>query len=151
MTDLLLTIPDFPTSAYTHLLPSLEKHLITTTDLLTLDALEISKRAQLPILDVRRLADHVVAVLQAQLGVKGGDEDGRVGGSRSAGGLRRSGVDVVGKWSTISTLDEVLDKTLGGGIPTGYITEIVGERYEIIFYIHIYDLTADFLIHQRRR
>lgn len=124
MTDLLHTIPDFPTKSYTHLLPSLEKHLITTTDLLTLDALEIAKRAQLPLLDVRRLAAHVIAILQRQLGVAqgGGGHDG------IEGSLKKSGSEIVGQWSTISTLDDSLDEALGGGIPTGYITEITGER-----------------------
>lgn len=131
MTDLLHAIPDFPAKAYTHLLPSLEKHLITTTDLLTLDALEIAKRAQLPLLDVRRLVDHVVAILQVQLGVTKGDAHDRPGGR-----LRKSGADIIGKWSTISTLDHSLDEALGGGIPTGYITEITGERYAALFYNH---------------
>lgn len=125
MTDLLHTIPDFPTKSYTHLLPSLEKHLITTTDLLTLDALEIAKRAQLPLLDVRRLAAHVIAILHRQLGVTQAVGDhGGIGAS-----LKKSGNEIVGQWSTISTLDDALDEALGGGIPTGYITEITGERY----------------------
>lgn len=124
MTDLLHTIPDFPTKSYTHLLPSLEKHLITTTDLLTLDALEVAKRAQLPLLDVRRLAAHVVSILHGQLGVAqdGGHEHGG-----NVGSLKNSGEEIVGQWSTISTLDDSLDEALGGGIPTGYITEITGE------------------------
>ena len=132
MTDLLHTIPDFPTKLYTHLLPSLEKNLITTTDLLTLDALEIAKRAQLPLLDVRRLANHVVVILQGQLGLKNDSvhnfED--VGEGRvDYGSLRSTGVEIGRRqWSTISTLDPALDTALGGGIPTGYITEITGER-----------------------
>ncbi|MCJ1463023.1 hypothetical protein MMC07_001627 [Pseudocyphellaria aurata] len=123
MTDLLHTIPDFPLKSYTHLLPSLEKHLITTTDLLTLDALEIAKRARLPLLDVRRLTAHVIAILRGQLGVTqgGGDHDG------TAGSLKKSGNEIVGQWSTVSTLDERLDEALGGGVPTGRITEITGE------------------------
>lgn len=132
MTDLLHTIPDFPTKLYTHLLPSLEKNLITTTDLLTLDALEVAKRAQLPLLDVRRLANHVVAILQGQLGLKnentsnfGTLEEGQVG----HGALQQTGNEVTGQWSTISTLDTALDAALGGGIPTDYITEIAGERF----------------------
>ncbi len=131
MTDLLHTIPDFPTKLYTHLLPSLEKNLITTTDLLTLDALEVAKRAQLPLLDVRRLANHVVAILQGQLGLKNENasnfED--VGeGQKDYGSLRSTGEEVGRRRSTISTLDPALDAALGGGIPTGYITEITGER-----------------------
>ena len=132
MTDLLHTIPDFPTKLYTHLLPSLEKHLITTTDLLTLDALEIAKRAQLPLLDVRRLANHVVAILQGQLGLKNDNVlnfEGVGENQADFGVLKKSGKEVASPWSTIRTLDPILDAALGGGIPTGYITEITGERY----------------------
>lgn len=131
MTDLLHTIPDFPTKLYTHLLPSLEKNLITTVDLLTLDALEVAKRAQLPLLDVRRLANHVLAILHGQLGLVNHNtpnfED--VGeGQSDYGVLKATGKEVIESWSTISTLDSALDGALGGGIPTGYITEITGER-----------------------
>jgi len=137
MTDLLHIVPSFPTKSYTHLLPSLEKNLVTTTDLLTVDALEIAKRAQLPLLDVRRLAKHVVRTLQGELGlseVLGDDEGGYGAGveeTREPRTLRRSGREIVERWKTISTLDEGLDAALGGGIPTGYITEITGERYTL--------------------
>lgn len=124
MTDLLHTIPEFPTKTYAHLLPSLEKYLVTTTDLLTLDALDIAKRAQLPLLDVRRLINHVVTILQSQLGLSQGPDFSDVQGS-----LRKSGKETIGKWSTISLIDDSLDGAIGGGIPTGYITEITGERY----------------------
>lgn len=33
------------------------------------------------------------------------------------------------RWNTISTLDPKLDAAFGGGIPAGYVTEVVGERY----------------------
>lgn len=132
MTDLLHTIPDFPVKLYTHLIPSLEKHLITTTDLLTLDALEIAKRAQLPLLDVRRLANHVLAILQGQLGLRNeiAAKFENVGeGQAGFGTLKQTGKEITTQWNTISTLDLTLDAALGGGIPTGYITEITGERY----------------------
>ena len=132
MTDLLHTLPDFPTESYTHLLSSLEKHLITTTDLLTLDALEIAKRAQLPVLDLRRLANHVLSALQADLGLKdhGPVENlpAALSGNEHKESLQKTGSDIVNQVSTISTLDNALDAALGGGIPTGYITEITGER-----------------------
>ncbi len=134
MTDLLHTIPDFPTQSYTHLLPSLEKHLITTTDLLTLDALDVAKRAQVPLLDLRRLASHVVAILQSRLGLK---TDG-VPSCQNAredeaqhGSLRKTGEEATCQLNLISTLDPSIDAALGGGIPTGYITEITGERYSL--------------------
>ena len=132
MTDILHTIPDFPVRLYTHLIPSLEKHLITTTDLLTLDALEIAKRAQLPVLDARRLANHVLAILQGQLGLnnENAPKFENVGeGQADFGTLKQIGKDIITRWDTISTLDPTLDAALGGGIPTGYITEITGERY----------------------
>ena len=133
MTDLLHTLPDFPTKSYTHLLPSLEKHLITITDLLTLDALEIAKRAQLPVLDLRRLANHIIAALQEDLGLKEDgsveNESARQPGFKKNVWLKKNGRDAVDQWTTISTLDDHLDAALGGGIPTGYITEIAGERY----------------------
>ncbi|MCJ1363950.1 hypothetical protein MMC16_003059 [Acarospora aff. strigata] len=129
MTDLLHVVPSFPTKSYTHLLPSLEKNLITTTDLLSLDALEIAKRAQLPLLDVRRLANHVLKELQSELGLGDVDEEESDGRREKVGRgtLRKTGRAVVERWTTISTLDEALDVALGGGIPTGYITEITGE------------------------
>lgn len=51
-------------------------------------------------------------------------------------GLRKSGREVIldRKWRAISTLDDSIDAALGGGIPTGYITEITGERYEFFFF-----------------
>jgi DNA repair protein RAD57 len=128
MTDLLSTLPSFPTKPHTHLLPSLEKNHITTTDLLTLDALEIAKRARLPLLDVRRLVNAVVAALHEELGVRDKASDGGGEAGEKKGRLRKNGVDIVGRWRSISTLDERLDAALGGGVPTGYITEFVGER-----------------------
>lgn len=131
MTDLLHIIPDFPTKLYTHLLPSLEKHLITTTDLLTLDALEVAKRAQLPLLDVRRLVNHVAAILQGQLGLKTDSAPSYQGigeGQANCASLRKTGKQATTQSSPISTLDPTLDAALGGGIPTGHITEITGER-----------------------
>ncbi len=136
MTDLLHTIPDFPTKLYTHLLPSLEKHLITTTDLLTLDTLEVAKRTQLPLLDVRRLATHVIAVLQGQLGLTNDNASNfDYFGERQAGYgvLRKTGKEATSQWIAISTLDPALDSALGGGVPADYITEITGERYDLSF------------------
>lgn len=136
MTDLLHTLPDFPTKSYSHLLPSLEKNLITTTDLLTLDALEIAKRAQLPLLDVKRLINHVIRILQSQLGL--GQDEGQ---NELNGDSRKSGKEVVEKWNTISLLDATLDSALGGGIPTGYITEFTGERYRLS-YPHLFAIKS---------
>lgn len=131
MTDLLHTIPHFPTKLYTHLLPSLEKHLVTTNDLLTLDALDVAKRAQLPLLDVRRLANHVLAILQGQLGLTTDNPPSYQDAGQAQtdyGALRKTGKEATTRLSPISTLDPSIDTALGGGIPTRYITEITGER-----------------------
>lgn len=125
MTDLTVVLPGFPTHHYPRLLPSLEKNLLTTADLITLDHAEVAKRAQLPVLDVKRLCDAVLEALQTGLGIpmRGGQAEGNITTS-----LRKTGEEVVNAWSTISTLDDKVDHTLGGGLPTGYITEVTGER-----------------------
>ncbi|KAI9846193.1 MAG: hypothetical protein M1837_004307 [Sclerophora amabilis] len=131
MTDLHQTLPDFSCQPYSHLLPSLDRNLITTTDLLTLDAIEVSKRAQLPVAGIRKLTRAVLSALQSDLGLghdgpaEGGDTQS--GGSRRRSHLRENGPTLASRWSIISTLDESIDIALGGGIPTGYVTEITGE------------------------
>ena len=133
MTDLLHILPEFSTKTYAHLIPPLEQHLITTTDLLTLDAAEVAKRAHLPVLDVRRLTNHVTSILQKQLGLRA-NEERREGSPGKGDGsedrvLRESGNGLTPQWVTVSTLDDELDTALGGGVPPGYITEVTGERF----------------------
>lgn len=126
MTDLTAVLPGFPTHQYVRLLPSLEKNKVTTADLITLDCVEVAKRAQLPLLDVKRLCNAVLEALRVDLGTsENRDEEGPATGSS----LKKTGKDLLEKWNTISTLDDDLDHALGGGIPTGYITEVTGERY----------------------
>ena len=129
MTDLLQTLPSFSTQPYTHLLPSLEKNLVTTTDLLTLDAIDVAKRAQLPVNEVRRLSADILGALRGELGIGKIDQNES---DPTPGVLRKTGPELAWRWSTISTLDPVLDGALGGGIPTGYITELTGERYGVV-------------------
>jgi DNA repair protein RAD57 len=117
MTDLLHVLPHFDTKPYSHLLPSLDKALITTNDLLTLDPVDIGKRAQLPAADLRKLADGVTRALHCDLGF--GEGDANTNSSLSASDA---------KWGSISTLDEELDAALCGGIRAGYLVEITGER-----------------------
>jgi DNA repair protein RAD57 len=127
MTDLTAVLPGFPTQQYVRLLPSLEKNKITTADLLTLDCVEIAKRAKLPLLDLKRLSVAVLQSLQGDLGISASQD----GEPQTASSLKKSGNDLLDLWGTISTLDDDLDRALGGGIPTGYITEITGERYMV--------------------
>jgi len=111
MTDLLRVLPQFPVGQYANLIPVLEKHAVTTNDLLTLEAVEIGKRTQLPLLDIKRLSKAVLDTLHSDLGA----------------GLKNTAISLAAQWRTISTLDDALDTALGGGIPTGYVTEITGE------------------------
>jgi DNA repair protein RAD57 len=123
--DLLSVLPDFPTKSYTHILPPLERKHISTVDLITLDTLEIAKRAHVPPADVRRLSADVVVALHASLGWRTQKETET---ETEAERTNRNQLDL-SRWNTISTLDATLDELLGGGIPTGYLTEITGERY----------------------
>ncbi|KAI1294045.1 DNA repair protein RAD57 [Xylaria venustula] len=148
MSDLSQVLPDFPAAQYARLLPALEKHRLTVTDLLTLELPEIGKRTQLPLLDVKRLCNAILAALHADLGVGVADESHGKANKRGEGkqdeqqnesqpekrpaveksSLRQTGTQLSARpWHTISTLDASLDAALDGGVPTGYITEITGE------------------------
>jgi DNA repair protein RAD57 len=123
--DLLQVLPDFDTKPYSHILPSLDKALITINDLVTLDAADLAKRAQVPLGDLKRLAEAVLLALHRQLGF--GNEEVHSNGVPSSTDV---GKNTVSDWNAISTLDDGLDAALGGGIPTGYLIEVTGERYE---------------------
>ncbi|KAH8678113.1 DNA repair protein RAD57 [Xylariales sp. PMI_506] len=123
MTDLSRVLPDFPVARYGKLLPAIEKHQLSTHDLLTLDVIDLGKRTQLPLLDLKRLCNAVLEALHADLGVPAGQKQP----SGDGGLLRQTGDALAARWSCISTLDDRLDRALGGGIPAGYITEITGE------------------------
>ena len=141
MTDLSQVLPDFPVAQYARLLPAIEKNRLSVTDLLTLELPEIGKRTQLPLLDVKRLCNAILAALHVDLGVGAVDgDDGKGQGKQKRiqneenrtrikrSSLRQSGTELMARpWHTISTLDTSLDAALDGGVPTGYITEITGE------------------------
>lgn len=120
MTDLLQVLPGLDTRPFSHLLPSLDKALVTTSDLLTLDALHVARRAQLPAGELRKLVDAVVPALHHHLGF-GGDTAEHAFSAALAAPADAS--------PCISTLDAALDAALGGGIPPGYLVEVTGERY----------------------
>ncbi|KAG7114132.1 DNA repair protein rhp57 like [Verticillium longisporum] len=120
MTDLFRVLPHFPDGPFANLIPVLERHGVTTADLLSLDIADIGKRTQLPLLDISRLSNAVVAALHRDLGVS------RVPAA-SPSPLKRTLEELTNRPLVISTLDDDLDRALGGGIPTGYVTEIAGE------------------------
>ena len=132
MTDLLTVLPHFDSRPYTHVLPSLEKALITCSDLLTLDAIHVAKRAQLPPAEVKKLGDALLCALSENASeswppaVESGDPNGP--GEQEASVSSKSGNSLQDQW-IVSTLDDRLDIALNGGIHSGYLTEITGERY----------------------
>lgn len=105
------------------------------TDLITLEAADIGKRTQLPLLDLKRLCNALLEALHSDLGVsdKANDETRNAGKAvedtspKHGSAFRHTLPTLAAQWTTISTLDPVLDASLGGGIPTGTITEIAGE------------------------
>ncbi|KFY25715.1 hypothetical protein V491_01624, partial [Pseudogymnoascus sp. VKM F-3775] len=121
MTDLSSILPAFPTAPYAHLLPSLEKQGVSTTDLLALDPAALAKRANIPIDDVKGLCTDVIKALQCDLGLI--NNDPKTVNSH----LRDTGNELSKKWDAISTLDPGLDGLMSGGFPAGYITEVTGE------------------------
>ncbi|GAB7352987.1 hypothetical protein MBLNU459_g3552t1 [Dothideomycetes sp. NU459] len=142
MTDLLQVLPDLDTTPYSHLLPSLEKALVTTSDLLSLDALDVARRAQVPAVEVRRLADALVHDLHAHVGISDDHDDDDDHGTAAATTTtttttiksqaereerRDSQAEPAAQWSAVSTLDDALDAALGGGFPAGVVTELAGE------------------------
>src|SRR2546421_11996587 len=135
MTDISDVLPSFEVKRYANLLPSLEAQLITTADLLTLDTVEISKRTGLNIHDVRQLCQAVLEYLQSDLGISSSfdaqttENNGPEGPDSMQLNLMKTGLELLDSWSMISTLNPAIDALLGGGIPTGYITEITGERH----------------------
>ena len=125
MTNILTVLPDFDVAPYSHILPSLERALVSAADLLTLDALDVAKRAQVPPGEVKKLADTLLAALHQSAAAT--QTAPRREGDDSWAGLE-SGKDVADRWATISTLDDTLDASLNGGIALGHLTEVVGER-----------------------
>lgn len=130
MTDLLRTLPNFKlTPQRSSILTALETRHITTSDLLTLEPLELSRRAVVSLLDLRRFIQDVIEALHQDLLSPSGY--GEVEGDRPGGNEMSYGDSGFTAWKNqrfLSTTDAVLDELLEGGIMTGGITEIVGER-----------------------
>lgn len=127
MSNLLTVLPNFDIAPFTHILPSLERALISTADLIALDAFDVAKRAQVPPGEVKKLADAAVQALHHDAASSTfSSRDDSAGGDTWDG--FQTGTTLANRWTTISTLDDTLDVALGGGIARGHLTEIVGER-----------------------
>lgn len=132
MTDLLHVLPDFDTTAYAHLLPSLDKALISTNDLVTLAPAHVAKRAQVPAAELRKLVHHVVRQLHRHLGF-GAEEpldSTTTTTTTSSSAFLSASRNAPVQPECLSTLDPGLDHALLGGIRPGYLVEVAGERYE---------------------
>ncbi|CAG7916844.1 unnamed protein product [Penicillium olsonii] len=129
--DLLSVLPGFSTHGFVHIIPPLERRRVTVVDLITLDPLEIAKRARVPPADVRRLSNRIVEALHGDLGVKPSlpstDALDSIPNPNISLETPRLEPATKPQWSTISTLDPAMDALLGGGLPTGYVTEVTGE------------------------
>lgn len=131
--NLLAEFPDIPTAEFANILPSLERHHITVSDVLTLDSVDVARRAQVPVREVRRLTDVLLKALRSQYGhlsPSGQSEAYRSATTTIDTLLVLPGPALPSMWSTISTLDGALDQVLAGGVRTGYLTEITGERWD---------------------
>ena len=133
MSDLSDNLPDFDLVPYQHLLHSLQKNEITVADLISLEPAEVARKCPLPLLDVRRLANSIVEHLQRNLHMIAHEPSTSSELLASTNGHKGAGIDIGTLAQTevlnfISTGDPKLDDILGGGLPTGYITEVVGER-----------------------
>lgn len=132
MADLREVLPQFDLQPWRHLTYSLEKKNVLTAELISQDPVEIARRCPLPLKEVKRLIAVVNAALQADLtpvtiGHRSTSEDEANGPLKKK--LWREQETVVKKEMTfVRTLDANIDQCLGGGFPTGSITEIVGER-----------------------
>lgn len=132
MSDLLSIIPDFPVTPHHNTLLSLERQDITTSDILTLEQLDIAKRASISLSDLRTLTKEVVKALHpnSELSHGTGGKECTITGLRPVvGSFGMSGFNAWEIQRYISTGDSNLDLALNGGIMCGGITEIVGERY----------------------
>jgi DNA repair protein RAD57 len=129
MTDLLHILPSFPLSAFAALLPTIERHGLTTTDLLTTHPADLAKRTQIPIIDLRRFLAAIQASLTDDLPLSRPLAPPFTPSSPSTQDKQPEPSASLPPSSQqfISTLDDGLDAALGGGIPTGHITEFTGE------------------------
>ena len=132
MSDLVRVLPTFPVAKFAHLLPAVERHGLTTAELLILDPADIGKRTHLPLIDIRRFCAAIRVSLQDDLGLLKGPplrprQTASNGEPLPGAVLRHTHATLAAQWHTISTLDPLLDRALNGGIPAGHITEVTGE------------------------
>ncbi|KAG9819191.1 hypothetical protein KCU68_g17835, partial [Aureobasidium melanogenum] len=122
MSDITQVLPNIDTEPFEKVLERLEKVNISSNDLMTLGAVDVARRADVSIDQVRELTASLITQLHAQLGFDAPDNrhDNEKDGSAKL-------AEEDSTWSHISTLDDDLDAALGGGFPAGQVCEITGE------------------------
>ncbi|KHN95871.1 DNA recombination and repair protein Rad51 [Metarhizium album ARSEF 1941] len=146
MTDLLHILPSFRTAPFGALLPIIEQHALSTTDLLALHPADISKQTNLPLLDLKRLIATIQVSLSDDLVPRHPLQT--TGSSPREGQPPETSSQDASQSPTarpeaapaetprsaqssppsfISTLCPEIDAALNPGIPTSSITEITGE------------------------
>lgn len=131
MADLTEVLPNFDLEPWKHLTFSLEKRNVLTAELISLDPTEIVKRCPLPLKEVERMTAAVTCALKADLGFLSMQPppERQVEVERPLKDTGQPGHPLPQKRAQfVKTLDSAIDHCLGGGFPTGKITEIVGER-----------------------
>lgn len=122
MSDILQLLPNIDTEPFEKVLERLEKANISSNDLMTLGPVDVARRADVSIDQVRELTATLITQLHAQLGSDVSEKAHEKEEDSSAEPVKKDSV-----WSHISTLDGGLDAALGGGFPAGQVCEITGE------------------------
>ena len=110
MSDIIL-VSNLPTPS-NRVVQALDNTGLQVVDLLTLDVFEIHRRTQLSVIDVQNLVRDVITALTGTIE----EECTKTAEERNA------------ELEFLTTGDETIDQLLGGGIPTGALTEVTGER-----------------------
>lgn len=132
MADLKDILPSFDLQPWRHLTFSLEKKNVLTVELITQDAVEIARKCPLPPREVKRFATAVIVALQKDvLGAlmvsqSSPQKEDKEPPRKKLRVEQREPVEE--ELCFVKTLDENIDYCLGGGFPTGHVSEIVGER-----------------------
>lgn len=122
MSDVIQVLPNIDTAAFEKVLERLEKANITSNDLMTLGAVDVARRADVSIDEVRELTASLITQIHAQLGF-----DALENGHDNEKDVSVKSAKQDPTWSHVSTLDDDLDAALGGGFPAGQVCEITGE------------------------
>jgi DNA repair protein RAD57 len=122
MSDILQLLPNIDTEPFEKVLERLERANISSNDLMTLGPVDVARRADVAIDQVRELTATLITQLHAQLGF---DTPENAHEKEKDSSVKPAEKDSA--WSHISTLDDGLDAALGGGFPAGQVCEITGE------------------------